>query len=110
MPLKRLANALQFGEAPGAADDTEPEEEEEQQQQQDELELDEDDKAWIEDSFLPREQAALSDQKMPGKSLKLHGRTGTKAAARWVNKRAKFDASDLDEAALKSDDDSGGPE
>ena len=30
--------------------------------------------------------------------------------SRWVNKRAKFDASDLDEAALKSDDDSGGPE
>ena len=39
-----------------------------------------------------------------------HGRAGTKAAAIWVNKRAKFDATDLDEAALKSDDDSGGPE
>ena len=47
-------------------------------------------------------------QKLIGKSLKLHGRAGMKTAARWVNKRAKINVGDLDEAAHKSDDESAG--
>ena len=79
-----------FGEAPGAADDTESEEEQ-QQQEEDELEIDEDDKAWIEDSFLLKEQAALSDGKLPGKSLKMNCRRLRRRDANDVKKRAKFD-------------------
>ena len=53
-----------------------------------ELDSPENDKARIEDSFLPREQAALSD-KAPGKSMKYYGRAGTKTAARFVKKHVK---------------------
>ena len=53
-----------------------------------ELDSPENDKARIEDSFLPREQAALSD-KAPGKSMKYHGRAGTKTAVRFVKKHVK---------------------
>ena len=79
----------------------------EPEEQQEELELDDDEKAWIKDSEVS-ERVWLSEQKMIGKSLKLHGRAGMKTAARWVNKRAKINVGDLDEAAHKSDDESAG--
>ena len=49
------------------------------------LELDESEKAFIEDSYLRSRQRALSGQKQE----KLHKRPGTVAAQRWVNKRVK---------------------
>ena len=49
------------------------------------LELDESDKAFIEDSYLRSRERALSGQKQE----KLHKRPGTVAAQRWVNKRVK---------------------
>lgn len=54
---------------------------------------------------MPPEQVALSAQ-LPGKSMKLHGRAGTTTAARWVNKRAKFDPAELDKAAAPATDES----
>ena len=50
-------------------------------------------------------QHALSAQ-LPGKSMKRHGRAGTTTAARWVNKRAKFDPAKLDKAAALAKDES----
>ena len=38
--------------------------------------------------------------------MKLHGRAGTTTAARWVNKRAKFDPAKLDKAAAPAKDES----
>ena len=62
--------------------------EDEGEDEERELDSPENDKARIEDSFLPREQAALSD-KAPGKSMKYYGRAGTKTAARFVKKHVK---------------------
>ena len=83
------ASQVKLGQAPGTDKDNDTKDEE--------SDLDEDVQAYIEDSFLPPEQVALSEHK-PGKS---HGRPGCLTAARYMNKRAKFDLS----MAVDGDDD-----
>ena len=92
--LKRDKNGKVTTEASGNPSSPNPsspaQEQDEDEGEGEEWELDspENDKARIEDSFLPREQAALSD-KAPGKSMKYYGRAGTKTAARFVKKHVK---------------------
>ena len=65
--------------------------EDEGEDEERELDSPENDKARIEDSFLPREQAALSD-KAPGKSMKYYGRAGTKQDRRALREEARQEA------------------
>ena len=69
-------------------------------EEEEEEEISPNDKAWVDDSFVSREEAALSAQKLVDKSHK-HKRRLRRRDANAVKKRAKFD---LDEAANHLDD------